>query len=508
MSQNNYNKLAPGEFYRKKGGRLTEEANKEQIERKIGKPEEVRPMLKSFHLFDKAHLVMLAEENLISKEDAAKNLLALREMEKKGIEKIRLEGGHGLHSGEAYLIETLGEEVGGRIHLGRSTGDLNAVAGRLKNREALLSLMESLINYRLSILKVAKNHLYTIMPSYTMYQHAQPTTFSHMLMWWENNAARDFRKLLQVYKNTNLSPAGAAIMTGSNFHINRERVAELLGFDGVIQNTIDAVFTRDYGFEALGVLTSIMAMIGEISNILLIFNTHEFRLIDFPDRYFGTSSIMPQKKNPLTLMKAESNIRKVFSKFCELLFDSRSILGGGYAGGHRLIAMELHKSIYQTEESINIIRELISNIKINKERMKELAEENWSQATDLAAFIVMEKNIPWRTAHQIIGILVRKAFEKNIPPKKINSALIDEAAQEYFKKPLNLDNERISDAINLRKIIFSRTLTGGPAPVEVKRQIEKSEQLISQDQEITLKLNKKLDLASEKLETAINKIIR
>ena len=211
----------------------------------------------TYHMFDRAHLVMQAEEGLMPLHDAASMLVALRDMEEKGVDKVRREGGGGVHAAEQYLIRLLGYDVGGRIHLGRSTGDLSAVCRRVLQRNMLLELTRSLNNLRATVLQVAERNLDTVMPGYTTTQHAQPVTFGHQLMAWASILERHFQRAAMAYQRANQSPAGAAIMTGSNFPINRHRTAELLGFDGVIKNTFDAILSHDETVESMMVAASV-----------------------------------------------------------------------------------------------------------------------------------------------------------------------------------------------------------------------------------------------------------
>ena len=499
-----YGKIAPGEFYRVKGIRLLSDATKEQMELKIGKPEVTRHFLKYFHLFDKAHLTMLSEEGIISKQDVAKSLIALREMEKVGVEEVRQQDGHGMHSGESYLIQKLGFEVGGRIHIGRSSGDLTVAAGRLKVRSSILDLMDALLKYRGVLLQKSEDHINTVMPYYTMYQHAQPTTFAHLLLRWENPMARDFLRLQQAYCSVNQSSVGSAGLIGSEFPLNRKRMVELMGFDGLIENTMDANFSLDYGFDVYGVLSSIMATLDQTARDLFIFYTYEFRMIDFADEHCGTSSIMPQKKNPHVLMKATDNIRKVYGSLNEFIFETRGIVTGGKNG----LAKELlWQAIDLVIESLEIMSSIFPPLRVNEERMRELAGAFWAQASDLAGVIVREKGLPFRTAHQITGIIVRKSIERSISPRDLTTELIDESAMEYMAKPLHLNQEVIDKVMDPMEIVKARTLIGGPAPVEVRRQISKSKEQLGQDIEKPSILRDNLKKAEEKLERAIDKLI-
>lgn len=501
-----YGKVPEGEFYRRTGVRLMEDPVEEQREKKIGSEEAVRPLLPYYHRFDKAHLVMLGEEGIIPPGDAAACLQALREMEAAGIEAVRSEGAHGMHSGEAFLIRELGEEVGGRIHLGRSSGDLGVVATRAKTRDQILNLMEGLLEFRGTLLDRAEEHVDTVMPGYTMYQHAQPLTFGHMLVWWENNVARNFVRLRETYDRTNRSPAGAAMLTGSGFSMDRERTAELLGFNGVIENTLDAVLGKDYGIDAYGVLTSIMATLGEMGYPLFFFTTYEFRLLDYPDRLCGTSSIFPQKKNPHVLMKPIGDVQKVIGDLSSHMVELRNMAGGGYCGGGATLG-NLRDNFDLVIDDIDIMKRMVAAVEVNEERARELAGANWGQAADLAELLVRERGVAWRTAHQIAGIVVRQGLERGTHPEELTTEQLDDAVEAYLDERFEVDQELVNEAMDPVANVKARTLIGGPAPEEVSRQIAASRRQIDEDRQIPKDLRSDLRQSEEMLEGAINDLI-
>jgi len=175
--------------FRTAGIRLVEELLPDIV---YGSSDHELPQLYAYHMFDKAHLVMMAEENIIPRRYAALMLDSLREMEAEGLETVRLKLGGGMYSAEKYLIRKLSEEIGGCIHLARSSGDMNKVGDKIKQRDSLVDVMETINDFRDKLIKVAAEHLNTVMPGYTHGKHAQPTTFGHQLLAWEAVLSRDF----------------------------------------------------------------------------------------------------------------------------------------------------------------------------------------------------------------------------------------------------------------------------------------------------------------------------
>ncbi|MBI4011854.1 MAG: hypothetical protein HY359_06070, partial [Candidatus Rokubacteria bacterium] len=198
--------------YRTAGIRLREEMLPHLARLAAGR---TRPMLPVLHAFDKAHAVMLVEAGLLAREAGVAILRALRQMEREGVEEVRARVGGGLHSGEQYLIRTLGEEIGGRLHLGRSSGDLSSVAINTLQRERVLRVLEAVNRLRRVLLDLARRHTDTILPGYSFGQHAQPMTLAHLWLSWAANLARDGERLHGVYRRVNQSAAGAAIMVGT-----------------------------------------------------------------------------------------------------------------------------------------------------------------------------------------------------------------------------------------------------------------------------------------------------
>ena len=261
--------------FRTRGIRLSEDMLPE-LSRLYGA--RTQPMQGIMHAFDKAHTVMLVEEGLIRREHGAAILAALRTMEKDGVAEVRRTTGGGLHSGEQYLIRVLGEDVGGRIHLARSSGDLSSVGINVLLRSVLLEVMEGVNRLRGVLLGLARQHMETILPGYSFGQHAQPMTLAHLWLSWTVNLARDFERLRGAYRRVNQSPAGAVIMVGSDFPLNRARTAELLGFDSVHENSADAILelTADDSLETPMVLALLYHSMAKWADDLILWSTSEF----------------------------------------------------------------------------------------------------------------------------------------------------------------------------------------------------------------------------------------
>ena len=455
-------------------------------------------LLEAYHLFDKAHLVMLGEEQLIPRPDAAAMLAALREMEAEGTYAVRNEVGGGMHSGEQYLIRRLGYDIGGRIHLGRSTGDFGAVARHLRERSRLLELIEGIVALRTAVLDLADQHLETVMPGQTGCPPPPPR-----LLHWSATLDRHAQRAAQAYARINQSPAGAAILTGSSFAMNRHRTAELMGFDSPITNTFDAIQGHDDELDTIAIATSINVALGRWANDLTFWSTAEAGYVRIPDAFCGTSSIMAQKRNPAILPAIRNAAHEAVGAYATTagaLITTTGEFGGDGGSG-------LHRSFDSAIRGMNWTALLLPALQVNVDRMLEAAGSHWAQATDLAAALVTELGLPWRIGHQVAAITVRLAEERGIHPLDVTTDLVDEAAVTYMDRPIGLTPEAVANALDPTHFIAARTLLGGPAPSEAARQIaEHRTQLAGTAQQLQ-STRGSLEAASATLESAIDTLI-
>ncbi|HIJ08556.1 TPA: argininosuccinate lyase, partial [Candidatus Bathyarchaeota archaeon] len=244
---------------------------------------------------NKAHIVMLTEQEIIKQSDGAKILQALTsELDIKfdfSSEDVHM-------AVEEAVIEKTGAEIGGNLHIAKSRNDQVATAIRMTLRHQLLDLMLSVKELQQSLAKASEKHLETVILAYTHLQPAQPVTFAHYLLSRLDSLSRDLQRLQSVYARVNLCPMGAGALATTSFTINRERVSKLLGFDGLLENSIDAVGSRDFILETNAVLTLLAVSLSQIAEDLIVWSSPDFGLIELPDEFTSTSSMMPQKKNP------------------------------------------------------------------------------------------------------------------------------------------------------------------------------------------------------------------
>ena len=463
-------------------------------------------LLEGYHRFDKAHVLMLGEEDLIPREDAITILKAFREMDAHGYAEVRANHGWGLHSGEHYLIRNLGYEIGGRIHLGRSSGDLIAVAHRIVVRERIVQTIKGILQLRRALLPVAVETADAVMPGYTHGVHAQPTTLGAQLLSWVAGLERDFERFEAAYQHTNQSPAGAAIMTGSPFAVNRDRTAACLGFDSVMSSTFDAIVGgRDYGLETFSAIAILDGHIGRWAEDIAYWYGNEARMVDIPDRFCHTSSIMMHKKNPVALEQIRGSTADVVGGLAGAFVANKGRSGGADGGGGAFFSMLA--SFEQVNRNMHWLSIMVPAMEVRRDRMHELASSHWAVAPDIASAIVREKGLPWRIAHQCVGTMVRFAHERGLTPRDVTPDLLDEAAIEYFSKPIGLSMGVLQAALNPTNAVNARKLYGGPAPEQTGDRAADAWQRVETDQMKVDDKERRLREAEELLEAGIDAML-
>ncbi|MFC1871792.1 lyase family protein [Chloroflexota bacterium] len=492
-------------YYRGKGTRFTEDCAGWVMLAKPGIPETWINTMPDVHRLDKAQLIMLIEENIIPREGGLQCLRALKDTEKEGeesIKKTRVEAGAGIFSGENYLVQKLGEEVGGLIHLGRSTGDETTGTLRMAIRREILAVLEKAIDYRETLVRVAEEHIETPFPTYTGFQAAQITSLAHYLLDFVYKASHACKKLRDDYGEVNRSPMGAAIGTGSDFPLNRERVAELLGFDSVITNTHEAISTEDKTFmiEVFGTLTLLMAPVEKLAAYMFFFHSTEFGFVLAADRFCETSSIMPHKRNPFLMYNVASMVHSVYSAFFEDILEETALIAWPRGAS-------IKRAFTNAKDALDCGRLNIGTMKINKKKINENLMTNWCCATDLAGALVREAKLSWRTAYLIVAIIIRRAEDNDIPSRDLNNQMIEEASMQHLGRKIRLSEETIKSVLNPMERIKARTLTGGPAPENVRKMISEIKQGVVVDKEFIKVARAKLQEADVKLDSAMNKLL-
>ena len=432
-----------------------------------------RPM----SLYDLAHGVMLVEQGIIPPQPGRAILAALLDMHPTDPAGTPIDPRVGdiLTVREQLLVDRLGGEVGGRLHTGRSRGETyNAVLPRIIERDVLLALLDAELDLVASLAHLAEQHTDSVMPGYSHMQHAQPTTLAHYLLSFVFASLRNVERGLQAYARTNQCPAGAGIFGGSVYPIDRLRLAVLLGFDGALANTRDAVWFEDHTLDLLLVANQTMTSIARLAQDLQLWSTYEFRMLALADRHSSSSSIMPQKRNPYSL----EYLRGLAATLQGSLASALSLLKAPSEELDLMIFQpRLFESVEQTARGATLMARVVDGLQIDVARMAELASANFSQATDLADQLSIQCGLAFRTAHRIVGTLVRLADERGLGPVSLTPALVDEAAIEIIGRPLGVEPSALARMLDTRAMVAARTLLGGPAPGPMRVQFDQARDL-------------------------------
>jgi argininosuccinate lyase len=369
---------------------------------------------------------------------------------------------------ESALTQKIGE-AGKKLHTGRSRNDQVATDVRLYLREELDAVCVFLTSVQLALVDLASQHADTIMPGFTHMQSAQPVTFGHHVLAWNEMFQRDYERLQDCRKRVNISPLGCAALAGTSYPVDREMTAQELGFDAVALNSLDAVSDRDFviEFNAAGAL--VMMHLSRISEELVLWSSPAFDFVDLGDQFCTGSSIMPQKKNPDVAEITRGKSGRVTGNLMSLLM----IMKGQpltYNRDNQEDKEPLFDTIDTMQLTLQIFAAMVPTINVKTENMRDAAAAGYSTATDLADYLV-RKQIPFRDAHEIVGNVVAYAVEN-----RIDLPAIELDQLKTFSVAIEQDVFRV---LELQGSVESRNHIGGTAPGRVREAVINARKLLN-----------------------------
>ncbi|MSV26674.1 MAG: argininosuccinate lyase, partial [Nitrosarchaeum sp.] len=383
-------------------------------------------------LGSEAHTLMLYEQQIITKNDAKKIISALESLKNEKFDI--LSGAEDIHELiETLVIKKAGMASGGKMHTARSRNDQVALDIRMKIRDDINIVCNSLLDTIEALVSLAKNHQKTIMPLYTHLQQAQVGLFSHYLLAQADVLFRDFDRLYTTFSHVNQSPLGAGPVGGTSIAIDRHSTAKMLGFDSVIENSLDATSTRDFVAEYVAMIAILMTNLSRISEDFVIWSTSEFSFIELSDEFTSPSSVMPQKKNPDILELTRGKTSEVIGNLTAILTTIK-----GLASGYGRDLQQIKSSIWSTSKisisALLILKSILLTLHVNEKEMKKATESSYLIALDIAEKLV-QNEIPFRTSHKITGALVQLAHKSNKSLIKLNMKEIITIAKETKTNP-------------------------------------------------------------------------
>jgi argininosuccinate lyase len=411
-----------------------------------------------------AHVTMLAKQGILTSEDRFLITNALLEI-KNDIENGTLtisDEYEDIHSFvEATLISRIGD-AGKRLHTGRSRNDQVALDMRLYTRDEVKAVDELLKELLKVIVRIMEANLTTYMPGFTHLQKAQPVTVAHHFGAYFEMFKRDRSRLHDIYKRMNYCPLGAGALAGTTYPLDRDYTAELLNFDGATMNSMDSVSDRDYLIEFLSALSTIMMHLSRFSEEIIIWNSNEYRFVELDDSYSTGSSIMPQKKNPDIAELVRGKTGRVYGALMSLLTTMKG-LPLAYNKDMQEDKELTFDAIDTVKGCIALFTGMIDTMKFNPEVMEASAKSGFTNATDAADYLV-NKGVPFRDAHGIVGQLVLFCIEKNIS--------LDDMTLEEFKAISPIFEEDIYEAISLKTCVEKRLTKGAPSKKCMQEAVE------------------------------------
>lgn len=417
------------------------------------------------------HAKMLAKQNIISDADKDSIINGLNSIlsDVKSGNILITEEYEDVHSFvEANLIDRIGD-AGKKLHTGRSRNDQVALDMRLYTRDTVLKTKSLLITLLSEINNVMKENIDTYMPGFTHLQKAQPVTLAHHFGAYFEMFKRDVLRLTDIYERMNYCPLGAGALAGTTYPLDREFVAENLGFLAPTANSMDSVSDRDYLIEYLSALSIIMMHLSRFCEEIIIFNSNEYRFVEIDDTFSTGSSIMPQKKNPDIAELIRGKTGRVYGALMSLLTTMKGIPLAYNKDMQE--DKELSFDAFDTVNNcIHLFTGMIATIKFNKEVMEKSAMNGFTNATDAADYLV-KKGMPFRDAHAVIGRLVLYCIE--------NNKAIHELKLLELKSICDMFDMDVYDEISLETCVEKRITTGGHSRMAITNEIAKNDEFIN-----------------------------
>ncbi|WP_349295287.1 argininosuccinate lyase (plasmid) [Thioclava sp. 'Guangxiensis'] len=459
------------------------------------------------HSYDMAHVLMLGERGILPAETALGVLAGLREMDRLGMAECRRKAGGGNHAGEAWLTEHKGAAIGGAIGLARSSGDLSAISFRMYARHTLLELRKGLVELRAALVEFASRHVDHVLPGNTHGQHAQPITFALWAMMYNDALARDCARLGETIARANHSPAGAGIMSGTEFPIDRSRIAQLLGFDSVLTNTLDAALSHDLEMEFASTLNMLCYTLSRMAEDLFLWNTTEYDLITLPDWFIGISSMMPQKRNPDGLQDLRHLSTQAQATLTMVMGTERGPTGFPIIE-RRNSDRSLRQLARALGERLAILPDLLHDMEVKSARAESHANLYWASVTDLAGALVRQNRIDWRRAHGLVAGFVRDCIAKGQPPYEMSADDFNAYASRSGALKITLDEAVFTRALDARAFVSRRDTFGGPGPEAMDHAISQATSALAHERQALQALETTLAKAQENLLATVDTAVK
>ena len=451
-----------------------------------------------------AHDIMLQEQGIMEEEDLRKILGALQEIKaewRKGEIEIGAEYEDIHEYIETRVIEKIGIEAGGAMHTARSRNDQVMVDMKMVSKKELIAIAENVLKLVKTLCELADKHVETAMVYYTHGQPAMIGTFGHYLLAYVDQYLRDYQRIKQCYERVNYNPLGATAIGGTNFRISRLRTSELLGFDYIQENSVDAVSSRDWAMECASVLSILMANMSRMAADFVMWAGAEFQYITVADEYSSSSSIMPQKKNPSTVELIRGKTAEVYGVLQEMMTMVKG-LPTGYYQDLQQTKLALWRAFDTARTSVEVLNGAISTLTVNNDKMLAQTKGSFIFAVQLAETLA-EDALSFREAYKVTAGVVKNLIDEGRTLEDLKPEDVKKVAKELFGKDIKGSSsiaEKVSDP---KKALNNLRSPGSPHPAEISMAVENRLELRERYWKELDFLKIKLVIAADNLKNAI-----
>jgi argininosuccinate lyase len=427
-----------------------------------------------------AHLVMLADRGIINASDARSLRDGLDAISLKDIQSTPYDGTCEdlFFYIERLLINSCGEDVAGRLHTARSRNDIDMTMYRMRQREFIIGLVESTLELREGLIELARGHRQTLFAAHTHTQPAQPTTIAHYLLGLIEQLERDAVRLQAAFVSTNRNPLGACAITGTGFPIDRQLTSDLLGFDGPTGNTYGSIATVDYLLESVSATAVLLAGVGRFVQDLLLWCTLEFGYLRLAEGFVQSSSIMPQKRNPVALEHARAIGSKALGQAMAIMLSVHNTPFGDIVDTEDDLQPLVAGMFRDALRAVTLVGAAMGTAEFDVARLESRAAEGGTTLTELADHLVRQHGIPFKQAHTIAGRLLKAHRERPGAPL---GAVLATVSSDLLGVPLEYTDAQIAEIMSPRHFVDVRRMLGGPAPDETARALTESGAALARD---------------------------
>jgi argininosuccinate lyase len=428
----------------------------------------------------RAHLVMLADRAIVSSAEAHVLRLALDALSQDDIRRSAFDGSCEdlFFYVERLIVDGCGDDVAGRLHIARSRNDIDMTMYRMRQRELILALAAASGELRGALVDAAERHRETIFAAHTHTQPAQPTTIAHYLMAVVEQLERDALRLKAAYERTNCCPLGSCAITGTGFPIDRQLTSELLGFLAPTGNTYGSIATVDYLLESTSATAVLLTGLGRFVQDLLLWGTAEFNGVRFGDGFVQSSSIMPQKRNPVAVEHARALGSKAFGQTLAVLTSVHNTPFGDIVDTEDDLQPLVFSMFRDATRAVKLVAAVMATAEFDAARLEARAALGWTTLTELADTLVRDHRLPFSKAHQIAAALM--AARKTNPQSPLSTLLAD-VSRPILGSALQYSDGALATILSPRNFVEVRTTLGGPAPSETTRAIAESRARLDAD---------------------------